>query len=1218
MADERSVLAGLRLDYTQAPDHVWRRSPYHVDTLHRDTAMLLLAGIEEARDSRDASPIGLVVKGSRGTGKTHLLGWVREQVQRHEGYFFLVGLLDARSFWDSVVVAMLDGLCRTGEDGRTQLEIFLARLSSRIAPPPDIRAAMCGDAPLTREALDAFVQAAARIDNQVIRLGRDTLRALVLRASADFTAQDIGEAYLTCGSEETPGEWALWGIRHPAKSPQEIVQDISRLLALTGPTVIAVDQIDMLVAQSGIRSQHAEHDWRGALLLEHVAHGLLSLREYTRRTLTIVSCLPDTWELIVSHATNTVQDRFRTTFQLGVLPDAETARLLVEKRFTAQYDAIGFTPPYPTWPVKPTVFAEAANWTPRALLIKIDDHIRSCLLSGEIREMDTLTGHAPAPAPRPVVTPGRTERALLALDERFAALRAAADVTMATNAATEDETMPKLLAAGLEAWVAALGEPGTEFTQDPEPSANPALHARLRRNLDESTEDQMHWAFRAIAATNARAVITRLRKAAVEAGLTADVPKRRLFVLRNDPWPTGPKTHEAVTLFATAGGRVLGFTEDDLKILAALRDLIAENPPHLRSWLASRKPVEHVGFLRAALDSWTDPYSPPPTDQFPPSAPVRRHGGLGPAGYAALAVPGDVLSDPKPPASAAPQGFMGGPITTTASGLTTTDEWRPSGLANTPADAAPSPLRQPIPTAPSHADVPLPAASPRDDATSRPAPGAAQHFGQTDGPNPAPAPGTSSPPWAGPQATGESAPPPLHHQPAAVTAAPSQPSWFDARPRAADEAPSPYRSATAPTTTPGQPTGPDTSPHIAVGRMLPSGPPVTVPLEALRKHTVIFAGSGSGKTVLIRRLVEECALHGVSAIVLDPNNDLARLGDPWPTPPPQWGPGDAAKAHEYLTHTDVAIWTPGRSMGRPLSFQPLPDFASVADHPDEFGEAVDIAVASIAPRAKLAGNTVKAERGRAVLREAIIHYGRRGGGGLKGLIDLLTWLPEGVSALDGAEKIAADIAQTLTAASVNDPLFGGDGTPADPGILLTPPPGKRARVSVISFIGLQQDDQRQSFVNQLQMALFAWIKKHPATGPLGGLLIMDEAQTFAPAGATTPCTSSTLALATQARKYGLGLIFATQSPKALHNRIPGNAATQFYGLLNAPAQIQAAEEMARAKGGNVSDISRLTTGQFYTATEGHRPVKIQTPLCLTHHPASPLTTEEVITLAARP
>jgi hypothetical protein len=192
-------------------------------------------------------------------------------------------------------------------------------------------------------------------------------------------------------------------------------------------------------------------------------------------------------------------------------------------------------------------------------------------------------------------------------------------------------------------------------------------------------------------------------------------------------------------------------------------------------------------------------------------------------------------------------------------------------------------------------------------------------------------------------------------------------------------------------------------------------------------------------------------------------------------------------------------------------------------------------------------------------------------------------------------------------------LFGGHGTPMDPGLLLTPAAGKRARVSVVSLVGLPSDDVRQSFVNQLQMALFAWIKKNPAGDrPLLGLLIMDEAQTFAPSGAMTACTQSTLALAAQARKYGLGLVFATQAPKGLHNRIPGNAATQMYGLMNSPIQIEAARDMAKAKGGDVPDISRLTVGEFYLAAEGAAPRKIRTPLSLTHHPRSPLTAEEVL------
>jgi DNA helicase HerA-like ATPase len=128
---------------------------------------------------------------------------------------------------------------------------------------------------------------------------------------------------------------------------------------------------------------------------------------------------------------------------------------------------------------------------------------------------------------------------------------------------------------------------------------------------------------------------------------------------------------------------------------------------------------------------------------------------------------------------------------------------------------------------------------------------------------------------------------------------------------------------------------------------------------------------------------------------------------------------------------------------------------------------------------------------------------------------------------------------------------------------------------------------------------------------------MDEAQTFAPSGTMTACTRSTLALASQARKYGLGLVFATQAPKGLHNGIPGNAATQFFGFLNSPAQIEAAREMARAKGSAVLDISRLTAGEFYAAGEGLAFRKVRTPLCLSHHPRSPLTAEEVITRAAR-
>jgi hypothetical protein len=406
-------------------------------------------------------------------------------------------------------------------------------------------------------------------------------------------------------------------------------------------------------------------------------------------------------------------------------------------------------------------------------------------------------------------------------------------------------------------------------------------------------------------------------------------------------------------------------------------------------------------------------------------------------------------------------------------------------------------------------------------------------------------------------------------------------------------------------------------PAIRVGTTFMGQAPAYVELAALRRHVAVFAGSGSGKTVLLRRIIEECALQGVSAIVLDPNNDLARLGDPWPSPAPGWTGDDADRARQYLDGTETVVWTPRRQGGRPLAFRPLPVFADVLDNRDEFDAAVDAAVEALAPRLNVHRDTSKANQEKAVLRGALEHFGRAGGSDLGAFTALLAVLPSDASHLAKAPEMASELAQRLEAARVNDPLFGGTGEPADPGNLLTPSAGKKARVSVISMIGLSEE-QRPGFVNQLQMALFSWIKKHPAGDrPLGGLFVMDEAQTLAPSGRASVSTESTLKLVSQARKYGLGLLFATQAPKALHNQIPGNATTQFFGLMSSPAQIDAVQALARVKGGDVADIGRLRAGEFYIAAEGQAPQKVRTPMCLSHHPQGPLTEEEVIDRARR-
>ncbi|AQA05344.1 AAA family ATPase [Mycobacterium sp. MS1601] len=1031
----REALSALRLTWAPTTDDLWRpQAGLHVFGLNEGPLSEVLDAVADAKADPDASPLGVVLRGQAGSGKTHMLGQVRERVQGDGGYFFIVELLDATSFWQSARAGILESLGRPGFGRETQLKDILWELASVAHVSRADRRAIVGDDELNPDILERFVTGLFKVHRETVRQCRHVLRSLVLLGSLDFGEQDIGQAFLS--SNDEPDDRSKWGLPAPKATAQETVRDIARVVALAGPLVLAVDQIDTLLAQSPERTQSSteQTDNRD---LEHVAHGLMSVRQTMRRTVAVVACLPAAWESIRVRATSTVADRFRITSPLQGLPTPELGRAILERRFSAAYTGVGFTPPYPSWPITAAAFDDAPEYTPRQLLKRADSHVRHCLATDTLVELTSLTTESDAvpveqQAPAPEVDTGD----LSTLDARYLTYRRQAVTAVAFDPEGEDTTLPELLEAALRAWMVESGEAGTDFRVDPPPGAKVTLHARLRQSLDADTDDEQHWAFRAIAASNPVAALNRIRSASDAAGLNASTDRRKLFLLRNTAWPSGKKTTEVVANFEAAGGQTLPLSEEDLRTMAALRDLVREDSHQLQAWLTARKPAHGITLLRTAL--------------------------------------GDVVA----------------------------------------AEAA---------------EVP-------------------------------------------------------------DTAETAQEASTDSEPRS------------------------DTA--IPMGVEIDTGERQDVELAGLRKHTAIFAGSGSGKTVLIRRIVEECALRGVSSIVLDVNNDLSRLGSAWPQTPQGWDPGDDTRAADYLQNTEVVVWTPGREAGRPLSFQPLPDFAGVLADSDEFAQAVDSAVAALEPRALITGNSSKSGRLRAVLREALTYYGAQGNSDLSGFIKLLNDLPAEASTMTKAAELASDIGQNLKAATINDPMFGGKGQSVDPGVLLTPSDGYRARVSVISMIGLASEQQREGFVNQLQMALFAWIKRNPAGDrPLGGLLVMDEAQNFAPSGRSTISLRSTLALSSQARKYGLGLVYATQSPTGLHNHIPGNAATQFYGLLNSSTQIAYAKELARVKGGLVPDISRLRAGNFYLATEGQAFHRIRSPWCLSFHPQSPPTTEDVLRLA---
>jgi hypothetical protein len=1030
MIEQLAALATLRFNWADTPDDVWQDSPYHVDGLHAEAVAAIEVAVGDARDSTGSSPIGLVLQGQKGVGKTHLFGLVRRQVHLMDGYFFLNDLAAGDAFWENTAESLRRGLSRGDQSGESQLTRFLRRVCLSGGVDSRVTETIVSGRGLTRKDVDAFVAGLRALDRQVAVECSDTARAMVLYARDNTDVSYVGECYLGGFDESRNGERRKWGIRPTPKSALTQVHDITRLLALTGPLVIGVDQLDTLIAQSMLQGRNIGDDHTEDLLVAQIADGLMRLREVTRRTVTVLACLPNTWTRIKTKAADTVPDRFRESVILGRITDGRLGRALVEQRLGVAYEAMGFQPEHPTWPLSASAFE--SGWeeqTPRELWKNISAHIDTCLSAGDVRELTTFAAdHGPRPKdevhPVPVAEHAVQDR-FADLDRQFEDLRSSADIERLQDASVEDEVIPALFSAALLSWITEAGNDRMEWERGPNDSDN-EVHATLAHTLDEASDLKEYWVFRMISAPHHISVLSRLRKAKSAALLRVGIDNRHLILVRNQKWSSGQKTIAEIASFEAAGGRRCKIPESDLRTFWALSQLWGRENPELLEWLVDRRPASRSELLSAVL---------------------------------------------------------------------------PNVATRSPMDR------------------------------TRPPPGAEDAITM----------GTAG-----------------------------------------------------------------------------NGEPVTVELAALRQHVAVFAGSGSGKTVLLRRIVEECALRGVSAIVLDLNNDLARLGDPWPQPPSGWGPDDAALAGRYLAETDVVIWTPGRATGRPLAFRPLPDFAGIVGDEDEFSAAVEVAVATLAPQVRLAGSTVRVNIRLAVLKQAIIHYARAGSRALSGLVDVLADLPDGVSTLNDSRRIAAELAEALKAAMVNDPLLAGGGEPVDPGLLITPDVGKRARVSVISFVGLPAEEQRRNFVNQLHMELFAWIKRNPAGDrPLGALYVMDEAQTLAGSGSLTASTRSTIVLASQARKYGLGLVFATQAPKGLHNQIVGNAMTQFFGRLNSNAQIAAANDLARAKGTAVVDISRLERAEFYLSGEAFGFHKITTPLCLSHHPASPLRPEEVIDRARR-
>jgi hypothetical protein len=368
--------------------------------------------------------------------------------------------------------------------------------------------------------------------------------------------------------------------------------------------------------------------------------------------------------------------------------------------------------------------------------------------------------------------------------------------------------------------------------------------------------------------------------------------------------------------------------------------------------------------------------------------------------------------------------------------------------------------------------------------------------------------------------------------------------------------------------------------------------PASVALVVLGRPVAIFAGSGSGRTVLLKRLIEETALAGVPTLVVDAGGELAQLADPWPVPPPQWSDDDAAKAAAFRQRVEVELVMPSVSSAAAA----LPDFSRFdnAEARERAIEATCLALRPFLPKGSSAPE-------QAVLADALRFLALRRACSLAELVGLLEELPVGISQIGHAPAFAAQMAEHLRAARTGGAALQ---LPAfDPGFLTATGAGN-TRICVISLSCLPSEEARLRYVDALQRALLAWMAQRETTGPL--LLVLDETHAFGPGQTDVASRESALALASQAGNRGFGLIVATTAAKNLDPEVAARCTTRFYGRMHAPALIQATNELLAQAGLGDADVGKLAAGEFYAAGPGtDRPAKVHIPVCLSWHRRPP-------------
>ncbi|MCW4034213.1 MAG: DUF853 family protein [Candidatus Bathyarchaeota archaeon] len=364
---------------------------------------------------------------------------------------------------------------------------------------------------------------------------------------------------------------------------------------------------------------------------------------------------------------------------------------------------------------------------------------------------------------------------------------------------------------------------------------------------------------------------------------------------------------------------------------------------------------------------------------------------------------------------------------------------------------------------------------------------------------------------------------------------------------------------------------------------------VEYPVDALQRHLMAIGASGSGKTVLCKCLMEEAIRNNIPVVIVDPQGDISSLGLKGDPQEIENHGIPLSMQEEYFEKARVAIFTPASSKGIPISVNPL-SFPSDDTPHEEAILALDMTATSLT---SFLGFDLGSDDGKGAKAYlfTLLEYLWRNKETIKDMghmAELVIKPPEEIADMLNhlvTKREPQEIARKLRFLTIGtSSLMFQKGVQIDMDMFMDKSDGK-VPVNIIYLNTLSSTNDKQFFLATLLRELYCWMLKNPAEG-IQLLFYVDEIAPYIPPYPRNPPPKEAYAfLFKQARKYGVGLVAATQNITDVDYKALSQVNTWCLGRLMTQQDIARVKQIIQSIDPTHADealqkLPSLKTGEF--------------------------------------